>query len=182
MCRYAGWLTQTSVFGVAGWCAGSLQPAARRDSSLEVAFLVTARTLLDVHTTVVARRQSSKSNFVTVVADNPQTIEVLHSYFTRAGITSNMTRKLHAVSLIPSAASAVVLFPDDFGAADVKARLLALRRARPKLLIVLVTGAPQQLSAALAPDGRSVPPLVLPKPAFGWTILDAIRGRTGVVP
>lgn len=130
----------------------------------------------------MARRHSSKSNYVTVVADNPQTIEVLHSYFTRAGITSNMTRKLHAVSLIPSAASAVVLFPDDFGAADVKARLLALRRARPKLLIVLVTGAPQELSAALAPDGRSVPPLVLPKPAFGWAILDAIRGRTGVAP
>jgi hypothetical protein len=76
----------------------------------------------------------------------------------------------------------MVLFPDDFGPSDVEARLLALRRARPKLLIVVVTRAPQNLGAALVPDGRSVLPLVLPKPAFGWTILDAIRARTNVVP
>jgi hypothetical protein len=130
----------------------------------------------------VVRRQSSKPSYVTVVADNPQTIEVLYSYFTRAGVTSNATRQLDAVSMIPPAATAVVLFPDDFGASDVETRLLALRRARPKLLIVLVTGAPQHLSAALAPDGRSVPPLVLPRPAFGWTILDAIRARALLVP
>lgn len=130
----------------------------------------------------MVRRQSSKPNYVTVVADNPQTIEVLFSYFTRVGVTSNATRELDAVSMIPPAATAIVLFPDDFGPSDVAARLLALRRARPKLLIVLVTGAPQHLAAALAPDGRSVLPLVLPKPAFGWTILDAIRARTNVVP
>lgn len=128
------------------------------------------------------RRHPSKPSYVSVVADNPQTLEELHSYFMRAGVTSSATRELDAVSMVPPAATAMVLFPDDFSATDVEERLLALRRARPKLLIVLVTGAPQHLSAALAPDGRSVPPLVLPKPAFGWTILDAIRGRASVVP
>lgn len=130
----------------------------------------------------MVRRQTPKPNYVTVVADNPQTIEVLYSYFTRAGVTSSATRELDAISMIPPAATAVVLFPDDFGPSDVEARLLVLRRARPKLLIVLVTGAPQNLSAALAPDGHSVLPLVLPKPAFGWTILDAIRERAYAVP
>jgi hypothetical protein len=130
----------------------------------------------------VVRRQSSKSSYVRVVADNPQTIERLHSYFTRAGVPSSATRELGAVSSVPLAATAVVLFPDDFEPSDVNAILLALRRARPKLLIVLVTGAPQYFGVALAPDGRSVLPLVLPKPAFGWTILDAIRARTDVVP
>jgi hypothetical protein len=128
----------------------------------------------------VVRRQSSKASYVTVVAHNPQTIEVLSSYFARTGVTSNTARELDAVGMIPAAATAVVLFPDDFGASDVEAKLLPLRRARPKLLIVLVTGAPQHLGEALAPDGRSVPPIVLPRPAFGWTILDAIRGRTSV--
>lgn len=130
----------------------------------------------------MVRRQSSKPNYVTIVADNPQTIEGLYSYFTRVGVTSNVARELDAVSIVPPAATAVVLFPDDFGPADVEVKLLALRRARPSLLIVLVTGAPQLFGAALAPDGRSVLPLVLPKPAFGWSILDAIRGRTSVVP
>jgi hypothetical protein len=130
----------------------------------------------------VVRRQSFKPSYVTIVAGNPQTIDVLYSYFERAGLTASATSELEAVAMIPSAATAVVLFPDDFGASEVAARLLTLRRARPKLLIVLVTGAPQHLGAALAPDGRSVPPLVLPKPAFGWTILDAIRGRQNDVP
>jgi chromate transporter len=52
-----------------------------------------------------------------------------------------------------------------------------LRASRPRLLVVLVTGAPQRFAAVLEPDGRSVPPIVLPKPAFGWSILDAIRAH-----
>jgi len=130
----------------------------------------------------VVRRPSTKPSYVTVVADNPQTIDVLYSYFTRAGVASNGTRELDAAAMVPPAATALVLFPDDFERADVQATILALRRARPKLLIVVVTGAPQHLGAALEPDGRSSLPLVLPRPAFGWTILDAIRGRANGLP
>lgn len=130
----------------------------------------------------MVRRPSAKSTYVSVVADNPQTVEVLHSYFTRVGVDSNGARELAAIASAPAAATAVVLFPDDFGASDVAAKVLALRRARPKLLIVLVTGAPQALGAAIEPDGRSLPPLVLPRPAFGWTILDAIRGYSKPSP
>jgi hypothetical protein len=125
----------------------------------------------------VVRRSPSKVSYVAVVADNPQTREDLCSYFGQVGVKSNGTRKLDSASVAPAGATALVLFPDDFGAADVEAAILTLRRARPKLLIVLVTGAPQRLGAALEPDGRSLLPLVLPKPAFGWTLLDAIQGR-----
>jgi len=125
----------------------------------------------------VVRRSPSKVSYVTVVADNPQTLEDLYSYFRQVGVTSNGTRELDSAALVPPGATALVLFPDDYGQADVEAAIRALRRARPKLLIVLVTGAPQHLAAALEPDGRSIPPLILPKPAFGWTILDAIQGR-----
>jgi hypothetical protein len=123
------------------------------------------------------RRLPSKIRYVTVVADNPQTLEDLHSYFRQVGVASNGTRELDEVGRVPPAATALVLFPDDFGRAAVELALGAVRRARPRLLIVLVTGAPQRFGAALEPDGRSLPPLVIPKPAFGWTILDAIRGR-----
>lgn len=125
----------------------------------------------------MVRRSPPKSNYVTVVADNPQTLTGLDAYFKGAGVASNGTHRLQDVSMVPPAATAVVLFPDDFQRREVEAALVALRRARPNLLIVVVTGAPQHLGAALEPDGHSVPPLVLPKPAFGWTILDAIRGR-----
>lgn len=130
----------------------------------------------------MVRRQSSKPLHVTVVADNPQTVEVLHSYFTRVGVTAHGARELDAIASAPAAATAVILFPDDFRASDVEIKIQALRRARPKLLIVLVTAAPQALGAAVEPDGRSQPPLVLPRPAFGWTILDAIRDRSNPPP
>ena len=126
---------------------------------------------------MVLRRTAPKSNYVTVVADNPETLDGLHAYFNGAGVASTGMHELHDVSMVPPAATAVVLFPDDFQRGEAEATILSLRRARPKLLIVVVTGAPQHLGAALEPDGRSAPPLVLPKPAFGWTILDAIRGR-----
>jgi hypothetical protein len=130
----------------------------------------------------VVRRSPPKSNHVTVVADNPQTLNGLDAYFKGAGVASNGIHKLQDVSMVPPAATAVVLFPDDFHRREVEAAVVSLRRARPKLLIVVVTGAPQHLGAALEPDGHSVPPLELPKPAFGWTILDAIRGRAHLVP
>lgn len=130
----------------------------------------------------MVRRPPPKANYVTVVADNPQTLDGLDSYFKGAGVASNGTHRLQDVSMVPPAATAVVLFPDDFHRGEVEATIVSLRRARPKLLIVVVTGAPQHLGAALEPDGHSVPPLVLPKPAFGWTILDAIRGRAHLAP
>jgi hypothetical protein len=138
--------------------------------------------LYEARKSAVVRRPSSKPNFVKVVADNPETIDGLYAYFSGVGVASSGTRELDSAAMVPPAATALVLFPDGFQHADVQSTILALRRARPKLLIVLVTAAPQHLGAVLEPDGRSVPPLVLPRPAFGWTILDAIRGRENLLP
>jgi len=113
-----------------------------------------------------------------VVAESQGTLDNLHSYFTRVGVTSTGARELGDVSMVPRDATSLVLFPDAFDYALVEGFVLALRRARLELRILLVSSAPQHLAAAVAPDGISVPPLVLPRPAFGWTILDAIRAGT----
>jgi hypothetical protein len=128
------------------------------------------------------RRSPHKPIYVTVVAENPQTIHGLDAYFKGTGVASNGSSRLPDGSMVPPSATAVVLFPDDFQRGEVAKSILSLRRARPKLLIVVVTGAPQHLGRSLEPDGHSVPPLVLAKPAFGWTILDAIRGRGDHAP
>lgn len=122
-------------------------------------------------------RSPLKSTFVVVVADNQQTLDNLCSYLTRVGIRSNGARALDHVLMMPVDATSLVLFPDDFERSRVEACVLTLRRSRPELLILLVSSAPQHLGGAVGPDGRSLLPLVLPRPAFGWTILDAIRGR-----
>jgi hypothetical protein len=126
---------------------------------------------------IVVRHASGNPSLVMIVADNPATLETLHSYFGRVGVTSSGSCRLGDASGIPPAATALVLFPDDFGRPDVQALVLTLRRARPRLLIVLVSSAPQDLGPAVEPDGHSLPPVVLPRPAFGWTILDTIRNR-----
>jgi hypothetical protein len=112
---------------------------------------------------------------VSVVASNVETVASLRQYLTGAGVSSQPALALH--DPIGALANAVVIFPDDFELAAVVAWLQAIRQTRPRLLIVLVTGTPQHFRAAVSPDGTSLPPVVLPKPAFGWTILDAIRAE-----
>jgi hypothetical protein len=119
----------------------------------------------------------ARALYVTIIADNRETVDGLQGYLQRAGVASHSTRALGDSSMIPPASTAVVLFPDDFGGADVALRISSLRRARPGLQLVLVTSDRQRLSPALGSDPRSPLPIVFPKPAFGWDILDAIRGR-----
>ncbi|HXK16206.1 MAG TPA: hypothetical protein VNG33_00280, partial [Polyangiaceae bacterium] len=97
----------------------------------------------------VLHHPPAKPSFVTVVADSQQTLDSLYAYFTRVGVTSNGARALGDVSLLAGDSTSFVLFPDDFDPAQVEASILALRRARPQLLIVLVSSAPQHLTAAV---------------------------------
>lgn len=112
---------------------------------------------------------------VRVVAVSADTVHGLALYLERAGMTATTTRSLFDADWSPAASVAVVLFPDEFGAADVVSWVSALRQSQPRLLMIAVTAEPQRIRAALEPMGDSLPPLVLPKPAFSWTILDAIR-------
>lgn len=119
----------------------------------------------------------AKSPYVTVIADNPETLDGLRVYLSRAGVALQSTRDLRDAGILPPAANAVVIFPDDYDVDAAVARITSLRAARPQLLILIVTSVPQQFRSAVAPGGRSLPLIVLPKPAFGWTILDAIRAH-----
>ena len=114
---------------------------------------------------------------VTLIADNPETLDGLQAYLAGVGVASRTTRVLRDVALILPGSSALVLFPDDFELKDVERRLAFLRASRPELLIVLVTSLPGRFRPALDPDDRSLAAVVLPKPAFGWVILDAIRAH-----
>jgi hypothetical protein len=118
----------------------------------------------------------AKALYVTIIAGNRETVDGLQGYFQRAGIASHTTRALGDARMIPPASTAVVLFPDDFPDTDVVKRISTLRSTRPGLLLVLVTSDRRRLSPALEADSRPPLPIVFPKPAFGWEILDAIRG------
>jgi hypothetical protein len=110
---------------------------------------------------------------VSVLADARETTDALRAYLEGAGVASVASCALE--DPVSADAVAVVIFPDELDATAVVRWLSELRAARPSLLLVVVTSEVARLRPALDPDAHSRLPIVLPRPAFGWTILDAIR-------
>jgi hypothetical protein len=112
---------------------------------------------------------------VVVVCENPETVDGLQTYFFGVGIPAESARSLEATRSLPKQTTALVVFPDGFRATEVIERVLALQVKWPRLLQLLITSEPRRFSAALQREGSSASLLVLPRPVFGWTIVDAIR-------
>lgn len=113
---------------------------------------------------------------VAIVSTNRETLDGLEAYLRAAGLTTRGTRELEEIAhLSPSARTAIVLFPDDFRWELVVATLAELTavRRKPSALPVLVTANPKRFELLVLGQ----PALIVPRPAWGWTILDAIRSR-----
>lgn len=119
---------------------------------------------------------------VTIVSGNPETLDGLESYLQRAGVTTSATRYLtKSLEMTPPAYAVVLIFPDDFGSEAVTDALANLRTQRPAALPVLVTNDAKWRALRPSSDGARSP-LVLSKPTWGWSILDAIRARSDFAP
>jgi hypothetical protein len=112
---------------------------------------------------------------VTIVATNRATLEGLQSYMTRAGVRARSVRRVADIGADPC--SALVVFPDEFHSRDVLLELRRIRRERPKVLSLIVTREPHRFAELVDDQATGAATVVLPKPVWGWTILDAIRAR-----
>jgi DNA-binding response OmpR family regulator len=115
---------------------------------------------------------------VTIVSANPETLDGLQTYLRRAGVDARGATQLRIDLKTGSHRRAVVVFPDDFPGEHVIREVARLRRQRPAILLVLVTCEPQRFEHELGASDGSPAPVIVPKPAWGWIILDALRGRT----
>jgi hypothetical protein len=120
------------------------------------------------------RPAPTESLRVTVVGDNVRTIESLREYLAAAGVESRATRSLSESVTGQTNVDALVIFPDEFGTNEVLCTIEALQKKHPKLQLLLVTSAPRSYQGSRLMDVER-PPILLPKPAFGWSILDAVR-------
>jgi hypothetical protein len=111
---------------------------------------------------------------VTIVGENAKTIESLRRYLTSAGVDSEAMQQLPGPAALAQLGNTLVIFPDDFDTSAVLAIVENVQRLRPPLQLVLVTSTPQRYQHRPVGD-QAPPPIVLSKPAFGWSILDAIR-------
>jgi hypothetical protein len=116
---------------------------------------------------------------VSIVSNNDETRDGLEAYFTRVGVPARRLHGLDDLGALTPDVSAAVIFPDDFAEDDVVDLMKWLRRSRPRLLVLLVTRRPNRFRDAIDVEGPSPAPILLPRPTFGWDILDAIRAHTG---
>jgi DNA-binding NtrC family response regulator len=106
---------------------------------------------------------------VVIISSNPETLDGLERYLGDAGISVRGTRSLdEACDMAAIPRSVVLVFPDDFPTPRVLAVLSRLKRHRPGTVPVLVTRDARRFESA---DGA----MVIPKPVWGWTLLDTVR-------
>jgi hypothetical protein len=115
-----------------------------------------------------------------IVSSSLETRDGLEAYLRGAGVSTRGTSQLGDLAEVARGASAIVMFPDDFALETVVAALRAPRE-NASALVVLVTSRPWRFEGLLWSRG-SQKPMLVPKPAWGWTILDAIRGHLAADP
>ncbi len=125
------------------------------------------------------RKRAMGPQEVTIVSANPETLDGLQSYLHDAGVAARGTRRLEdCCDLTVPLTVALVLFPDDFAWERVTSTLADIDARRPGILRVLVTGHPKTFEP-LVGGRKNV--LIVPRPVWGWTILDAIRAHFDAV-
>lgn len=113
-----------------------------------------------------------------ILARSDKTMTELVSYFARVGAIGTHLPDLQALHAPDDAIErihAIVIFPDDFEPEAMDAALAAFSAKTPSLLQIIITRQPLRFLST-SPD-LTQPPYraVLPRPSFGWRILDAIR-------
>jgi hypothetical protein len=112
-----------------------------------------------------------------VVCDDDDTLLRLRDYLSRAGVQTRATRQLTDVRK-PSS-EAIVLLPDDFDVREVTDGLTRLL-SRPQVpFLIIVTAGPRLFESLIEKLGKADSVVIIPKPVWGWTILDLLRGWLG---
>jgi len=109
---------------------------------------------------------------VAIVSRNAKTVEALRSYLHAANVGVHPIEEIGTCAR-RSRTHAFVIFPDDYRWESVVAAIADLDVAHPKALPVLVTAQPKRFEALV--DRERV--VIIARPAWGWTILDAIRAH-----
>ncbi len=120
-------------------------------------------------------RKRATPQQVAIVSANAETLDGLQSYLQSAGVAARGTRRLEDCSEMTAPVTvAIVLFPDDFSMESILTTVHGIGARGPSILRLLVTGRPKAFET-LVEEGRNV--VVVPRPVWGWTILDAIRAH-----
>jgi len=111
-----------------------------------------------------------------IVCDNDETLLGLRAYLSRASIAARATRSLADAWSQIASVDALVLFPDDFDTGQVTDGLSRVLATAFRTFVIVVTADFQCFESLVQSTGGSRA-VVMPKPVWGWTILDLLRAR-----
>jgi DNA-binding response OmpR family regulator len=112
-----------------------------------------------------------------VVCDDDNTLMRLQDYLRRAGVQARATRQLDDAWRQSSGSDALVLLPDDFDAGEVADGLVGLLARTPSPFVILVTAGRQFFEPLIQTFDDAGSLVIMPKPVWGWTIIDLLRSR-----
>jgi DNA-binding response OmpR family regulator len=118
--------------------------------------------------------QDRRVDDVVIVSNTAETLDGLQRYLRDAGVSARCVRDVgECIKVATSSTIAFVLFPDDFPCKKVILTLASLAKEHPNALPVLVTARPDRFEDPTTPESV----LIVPRPVWAWTILDAIRAH-----
>lgn len=118
-------------------------------------------------------KRSPALSIALVTADVAMMAE-LSRYLQTAGVFVRPVPVVGRTLQVPRLDDAIVVFPDEFAASDMVALVTVLSEDQRNPLLVLVTSnlARYARLGVTEPQKRVV---ILPRPAWGWSIVDAVR-------
>ena len=121
---------------------------------------------------------SAGSPSVLVISRNTTTARDLASYFEQSGVRTVVSERFEPADG-SRRITAVVVFPDEFPAQSAAVGVLALARQFSNSTLVIVTRDVERFED-VAVRGRAGRPgswFVLPRPTWGWVLLDRVLQR-----
>jgi hypothetical protein len=121
------------------------------------------------------RGSKPTASSVAILARSVETLRALGGYLEGCGLQTAPLRRLDEIGAWRAQPAAMICFPDEFLDEDFNGSMRSLRQAQPKLLLVMVTRDAASIADAVAPLRGSLVPIVMPRPSFGWAIVDVLR-------
>ncbi len=106
-----------------------------------------------------------------LISNDRETLDGVQQYFQRLGARISIAPRLEDAAARTSGADAALLFADDYPHEEA----LRVIPALSVKLVVVVTADVGNFRVSLPAERRADRVLVLPRPAWGWMLLDAVR-------
>jgi hypothetical protein len=111
---------------------------------------------------------------ITILTSSRETLDGVQQYLRRAGARASGASRPEEIARANGRIDAVLFFADDYSRAEAKRVFESLQRDASIAVLVVITASVDEFRVARDSDPRVI---VLRRPAWGWMLVDAIRGE-----